>query len=166
LRALFILHYHWFAAQPPIQMQSHLMLLSFMHRIILIFDRFFRRHQFSPCQHYYYVFTSRHVRLYVSPLQHGFLTIRVRMLELKTAATPRTSLKHLTYWVIQNDCGQVWQPCTKIYLDGVELTFVWHFISVHLIFFIPVHVDLTIFKIARLWTVKEMSTLSYPTVAT
>jgi hypothetical protein len=26
--------------------------------------------------------------------------------------------------VIQNDCGQVWQLCTKIYVDGVELTFV------------------------------------------
>jgi hypothetical protein len=22
----------------------------------------------------------------------------------------------ITYWVIQNDCGQVWQLCTKIYL--------------------------------------------------
>jgi hypothetical protein len=21
-----------------------------------------------------------------------------------------------TYWVIQNDCGQVWQLCTKIYV--------------------------------------------------
>jgi hypothetical protein len=45
-------------------------------------------------------------------------------------------------------------------VGGVELTFVWHFISVHLIFFIPLHVDLTILKIARLWSVKEMSTLS------
>jgi hypothetical protein len=44
----------------------------------------------------------------------------------------------------------------------VELTFVWHFISVHLIIFIPLHIGLTIFKIARLWTVKEMSTVSYP----
>jgi hypothetical protein len=29
-------------------------------------------------------------------------------------------------------------------------------------FFIPLHIDLTIFKIAQLWTVKEMSTLSHP----
>jgi ribosomal protein S26 len=47
-------------------------------------------------------------------------------------------------------------------VGGVELTFVWHFINVHLIFFIPLYIDLTIFKIARLWTVKEMSTLTYP----
>jgi hypothetical protein len=23
------------------------------------------------------------------------------------------------YWVIQNDCGQVWQLCTKIYVATV-----------------------------------------------
>jgi hypothetical protein len=23
------------------------------------------------------------------------------------------------YWVIQNDCGQVWQPCTKMYVATV-----------------------------------------------
>jgi hypothetical protein len=47
-------------------------------------------------------------------------------------------------------------------VGGIELTFVWHFISVHLIFFISLHIDLTMFKIARLWSVKEMSALSYP----
>jgi hypothetical protein len=30
------------------------------------------------------------------------------------------------------------------YVGGVELTFVWHFIRVYLIFFISLHVDLTI----------------------
>jgi hypothetical protein len=24
-----------------------------------------------------------------------------------------------TYWVIQNDCGQVWQLCTKMYVATV-----------------------------------------------
>jgi hypothetical protein len=24
--------------------------------------------------------------------------------------------KNLEYWAIQNDCGQVWQLCTKIYV--------------------------------------------------
>jgi hypothetical protein len=24
-----------------------------------------------------------------------------------------------TYWVIQNDCGQAWQLCTKIYMATV-----------------------------------------------
>jgi hypothetical protein len=24
-----------------------------------------------------------------------------------------------SYWVIQNDCGQVWQLCTKIYVATV-----------------------------------------------
>jgi hypothetical protein len=33
---------------------------------------------------------------------------------------------------------------------GVELTFVKHFISVHIIFFISLQIDLTIFKIVRL----------------
>jgi hypothetical protein len=27
--------------------------------------------------------------------------------------------RHWTYWVIQNDCGQVWQLCTKIYVATV-----------------------------------------------
>jgi hypothetical protein len=35
-------------------------------------------------------------------------------------------------------------------VGGVELTFVSHFISVHLIFFIQLHISLTSFKIARL----------------
>jgi hypothetical protein len=26
---------------------------------------------------------------------------------------------HFIYWVIQNDCGQVWQLCTKIYVATV-----------------------------------------------
>jgi hypothetical protein len=36
-----------------------------------------------------------------------------------------TWIPHLTfkyqnmYWVIQNDCGQVWQLCTKIYVATV-----------------------------------------------
>jgi hypothetical protein len=28
-------------------------------------------------------------------------------------------LLELMYWVIQNDCGQVWQLCTKIYVATV-----------------------------------------------
>jgi hypothetical protein len=51
----------------------------------------------------------------------------------------------------ENPCGNP--------VGGAELTFVWHFISVHLIFFIPVHIDLTIFKIVPLWTAKEMSSI-------
>jgi hypothetical protein len=41
-------------------------------------------------------------------------------------------------------------------VGGVELTSHKHAFD----FFIPLHIDLTIFKIARLWIVKEMSTLS------
>jgi hypothetical protein len=49
-------------------------------------------------------------------------------------------------WIIkatmyENLCGN--------YVGGVELTFVY-FISVHLMFFIPFRIDLTIFKIVRL----------------
>jgi hypothetical protein len=42
-------------------------------------------------------------------------------------------------------------------------TIIIHFL--HLLYkyiFIPLHINLTIFKIKRLGTVKEMSTLSYP----
>jgi hypothetical protein len=35
-------------------------------------------------------------------------------------------------------------------VDEVELSFVRHFISVHLIFLISLHIDLTVFKIVRL----------------
>jgi hypothetical protein len=42
------------------------------------------------------------------------------------------SSRCIIYWVIQNDCGQVWQLCTKIYVatvwGRVELTFPWQFI--------------------------------------
>jgi hypothetical protein len=30
----------------------------------------------------------------------------------------------ITYWVIQNDCGQVWQLCTKIYVATVWVMYV------------------------------------------
>jgi hypothetical protein len=33
--------------------------------------------------------------------------------------TPEGSSMYLKYWVIQNDCGQVWQLCTKIYVATV-----------------------------------------------
>jgi hypothetical protein len=32
---------------------------------------------------------------------------------------PKFIVRHSTYWVIQNDCGQVWQLCTKIYVATV-----------------------------------------------
>jgi hypothetical protein len=30
------------------------------------------------------------------------------------------------YWVIQNDCGQVWQLCTKIYVATVWMRYSCH----------------------------------------
>jgi hypothetical protein len=40
---------------------------------------------------------------------------------LKMSASPmKEGLDGLQdYWVIQNDCGQVWQLCTKIYVATV-----------------------------------------------
>jgi hypothetical protein len=62
--------------------------------------------------------------------------------------------------VIQNNCGQVRQPSTKMYVASVWVGYSWHLYDISF-FFIPLHLDLTIFKIARLWTVKLMSTLSH-----
>jgi hypothetical protein len=46
--------------------------------------------------------------------------------EVLCAAAGRLAKTHKTifapnniYWVIQNDCGQVWQLCTKIYVATV-----------------------------------------------
>jgi hypothetical protein len=32
---------------------------------------------------------------------------------------PGVELVYETYWVIQNDCGQVWQLCTKMHVATV-----------------------------------------------
>jgi hypothetical protein len=37
----------------------------------------------------------------------------------KSALSHPRNLNQTTYWVIQNDCGQVWQLCTKIYVATV-----------------------------------------------
>jgi starvation-inducible outer membrane lipoprotein len=34
----------------------------------------------------------------------------------KTSEKIGKNITNYTYWVIQNDCGQVWQLCTKIYV--------------------------------------------------
>jgi hypothetical protein len=33
-----------------------------------------------------------------------------------SAKKPKTCCSYSKYWAIQNDCGQVWQLCTKIYV--------------------------------------------------
>jgi hypothetical protein len=51
----------------------------------------------------------------------------------------------------------MWQPCGS---DRVDICMTFHRRAFD--FFVPLHANLPIFKIARLRTVKEMSTLSYP----
>jgi hypothetical protein len=48
-----------------------------------------------------------------------FCLLLTRSLKLKYICTPFKVTMYTMYWVIQNDCGQVWQLCKKIYLATV-----------------------------------------------
>jgi hypothetical protein len=69
------------------------------------------------------------------------------------------SSRRVTYG---NPWYSIGSKADSIYFLNSRRIFVWHFISVHLICLIQLHFDLTTLKIARLWTVKEMSPLPYP----
>jgi hypothetical protein len=63
----------------------------------------------ADCKKIEYVIKIKSTNIPITHVNHLFLTFNV----LDTYCNSKT------YWVIQNDCGQLWQLCTKMYVATV-----------------------------------------------